>query len=119
MTYPDNDQVSYRYNARSLLERIVVGPTGDIIPSVSYLPSAQQARCAYGNVVQTMYGYDSRLRLGQLSTFNSQPSIEMIRFTYDFDAASNIEAILDQRSTSGVALTDQRRHSHRFDIGGA
>jgi len=35
MVYPDNDAVAYRYNARGLLEEIVGGPTGWILPGVT------------------------------------------------------------------------------------
>jgi len=114
MIYPDNDQVAYRYNARNLLERIIGGPTGDIIPSVNHLPSAQLARCDFGNGVSTTYAYDARSRLTQLATINPQIATELIRYTYDFDAVSNIKAIHDQRAASAVPLADQRRNSQAF-----
>src|SRR5207249_100378 len=44
MIYPDNDQVTYEYNDRSLLARIPGGPSGNILSNLVYAPSAQQDR---------------------------------------------------------------------------
>ena len=44
MIYPDNDEVTYRYNARSLLREIVGGPTGSILAGVEYLPGDSKGR---------------------------------------------------------------------------
>src|SRR5207237_823898 len=107
-------QISYRYNARSLLERIVGGPSGDIIPAVRYLPSAQQGQIEYGNGVRTTYAYDLRARLSRLNTLSPQTGDALIDFTYDFDGVSNIKAIHDQRASSVVALTDKRRNTQTF-----
>jgi YD repeat-containing protein len=36
LTYPDGDYVEYRYNARSLLEKITGGPSGFLISAITY-----------------------------------------------------------------------------------
>ena len=116
MIYPDNDQVTYEYNDRSLLARIPGGPSGNILSNLVYAPSAQQQQIDYGNGVRTTYGYDNRQRLLHLQTV-SQPSTlnqQLINFSYSFDDVSNIKAIQDERDTAAVAATDKRRNSQTF-----
>ena len=116
MRYPDNDQVTYQYNNRNLLQRILGGPGGTIISSISYFPSGQQHQIEYGNGVRTTYAYDPRLRLTDLLTV-AQPATlnrELIHFHYDFDGASNLRAIQDRRPASPVATTDKRRNTQTF-----
>ncbi len=116
LTYPDDDQVSYAYNSRDLLQQIIGGPSGAVISNIFYQPSAQLQQINYGNGVQTTYAYDPRLRLNSLLTA-SQPSTlnqQLINFTYDFDGVSNIKAIHDNRPTSAVAAGDPRRNTQLF-----
>jgi RHS repeat-associated protein len=115
MRYPDNDEVTYAYNDRSLLHRISGGPTGNIISSIRYRPSGQQEQIDYGNGVRTTHAYDPRLRQTDLTTV-SQPSgnQELIRFHYEFDGVSNVKTIQDQRSPGAVSAADQRRNSQAF-----
>ena len=116
LTYPDNDQVDYQYNPRNLLQRIVGGPSGYIISNIVYQPSAQLSQIDYGNAVRTIYAYDPRLRLNSLLTV-SQPSTinqQLINFSYQFDAASNIRSITDNRPTSAIPATDPRRNTQLF-----
>lgn len=116
MRYPDNDQVTYAYNSRSLLQRIAGGPSGNIISGIAYLPSGQQQQIDYGNDVRTTYSYDPRLRLVDLRTVAhpGASSQELISFRYQFDGVSNIREIEDRRSTSVVPPTDKRRNSQAF-----
>ncbi len=121
LTYPDNDQIGYGYNPRNLLRQITGGVNGLtqgglVISNIVYQPSDQLARIDYGNGVRTTYAYDPRLRLNSLLTV-SQPSTlssQLINFTYDFDAASNIKSIADNRPTSAVPLGDPRRNTQVF-----
>jgi len=114
ITYPDNDEVSYRYNARNLLAEITGGPTGKILSGLGYLPSTQQERMDYGNGVRTTYAYDGRQRLSRLLTRHTVSSTELVHFTYDLDPASNVDAIHDRRPASAVPLDHPRRNSQRF-----
>jgi hypothetical protein len=114
MIYPDNDEVSYRYNARGRTERIMGGPSGHILNGITYLPSAQQERVDYGNGVRTTYAYDARLRLRSLLTHHAASAAELIHFTYDLDPVSNVRLIHDQRPTSVVPAGDPRRNTQRF-----
>jgi hypothetical protein len=116
LVYPDNDAVAYRYNARGLLEEIVGGPTGSILPAITYLPSAQQEQVDFGNGVRTSYRYDNRLRLRQLLTV-AHPTTwnqELIHFRYDLDPVSNLRAIHDDRPAGTVPPEDRRRNSQAF-----
>ncbi|HWQ90992.1 MAG TPA: toxin TcdB middle/N-terminal domain-containing protein [Clostridia bacterium] len=121
LTYPDNDEVGYLYNARNLLRAITGGvngltESGLVISNILYEPSQQLAQIDYGNGVRTTYGYDSRLRLKLLLTV-SRPSTlnqQLINFTYTFDGVSNIKSISDNRPTSAVPLGDPRRNTQIF-----
>jgi len=116
LVYPDNDQVSYQYNDRGLLQSIVGGPSGAILSDILYAPSAQQAQIDYGNGVRTTYAYDKRQRVTSLLTV-SQPSTlnqQLINFTYTFDGVSNIKTIQDQRDASAILPSDPRRNSQAF-----
>lgn len=115
MVYPDNDEVSYKYNARGLLEGVVGGPTGHIIPTISYLPSSQQNQFEFGNGVRTTYAYDARQRLTSLLTHHTERVTEpLIHFSYDFDGVSNIRSITDQRPASVIPASDPRRNTQAF-----
>jgi YD repeat-containing protein len=114
MIYPDNDEVTYRYNARSLLDGISGGPTGSILSGLGYLPSAQQEQINYGNGVRTTYAYDKRARLAALDTRHSTLGTELVRFAYDFDHVSNIRGIRDERTTLLVPAVDKRRNTQTF-----
>ena len=117
MRYPDNDEVTYAYNSRNLLQRIGGGPSGNIISGITYLPSGQQQQIDYGNDVRTTYSYDPRLRLVDLRTV-AHPGAsgqELISFHYQLDGVSNIRGIEDRRSASVVPLTDKRRNSQVFN----
>ncbi|MBE0540506.1 MAG: VCBS repeat-containing protein [Verrucomicrobia bacterium] len=115
MVYPDNDEVTYRYNERNLLEGITGGPSGHILADVAYLPSAQQEQIEYGNGVRTRYDYDSRMRLSQLFSRHVVSNAELVHFGYDLDPVSNIRTIHDQRPTADMPLSDRRRNSQTFD----
>jgi RHS repeat-associated protein len=114
MTYPDNDEIRYQYNARGLLQSIPGGPTGNILTDLKYLPSAQQEQINYGNGVRTTYAYDRRQRLRELTTMNPQITAPLIDFHYELDASSNVRTILDQRPASLILPGDPRRNTQHF-----
>ena len=115
LVYPDNDQVSYQYNDRGLLGRIIGGPSGSILSNLVYAPSAQQQQIDYGNGIRTTYGYDNRQRLTSLLTLQAaNPTNQLINFNYTFDGVSNIKGIQDQRPTSAIAASDSRRNTQAF-----
>lgn len=116
VTYPDNDRVDYEYNARNLLRRILGGPAGGLVSGIQYQPSDQLARIDYGNGVRTSYQYDPRLRLTRLHTVGPRPTAgsDLIHYEYQFDGASNLRVIRDQRPTSVAAVGDPRRNTQFF-----
>src|SRR5688572_29187876 len=114
LTYPDNDEITYRYNERSLLDGISGGPTGNILSGLRYLPSAQHERIDYGNGVRTTYNYDARQRMNRLRTRHTASDTELVHFTYRLDSVSNVEAIHDQRPVGAVPLDNPRRNSQQF-----
>jgi YD repeat-containing protein len=114
LVYPDNDQVSYEYNARGLVQRIIGGPSGSILSNLVYAPPGQQQQLDYGNGVRTTYAYDSRQRLVNLGTRNLVLGTELINFAYTFDAVSNIKTINDRRDATLIGATDKRRNTQTF-----
>lgn len=116
MRYPDNDEVSYEYNHRSLLQRIVGGPSGSIVAGIDYRASGQQQQIDYGNGVRTVHAYDPRQRMTDLLTVSHPGTLnqELIHFHYDFDGVSNIRAIQDRREAATVPTADKRRNTQTF-----
>ncbi|MFO1499197.1 MAG: toxin TcdB middle/N-terminal domain-containing protein [Verrucomicrobiota bacterium] len=114
MVYPDNDQISYEYNERSLMRRIVGGPSGSILSNIVYTPSSQQTQLNYGNGIRTLSSFDERQRLNSLVTGHSFPRSELINLSYTYDAASNVQRIQDRRDVAGLPNTDPRRNSQAF-----
>ena len=115
LTYPDNDYVTYEFNNRSLMERIVGGSSCTIISNIAYQASGQLEEISYGNSVRTTYAYDHRMRLTSLLTGNvTNWSNPMIAFDYDFDGVSNIRAIHDRRPGTVVPAGDKRRNTQLF-----
>ncbi len=115
MTYPDNDQVTFEFNSRDLLQRIGGGPNGSVLSNIVYFPSGQQQRIEFGNRICTSCSFDSRLRLTSLLTAHpSRTTDPLIDLDYTFDAASNLEKITDQRPGSSVPSGDPRRNTQVF-----
>jgi hypothetical protein len=115
IVYPDNDQISYQYSDRSLLQTIPGGPNGNVISAMAYAPSSQLVQTDYGNGIRTAHAYDSRLRLTTLNTAPVQsPGGSLISFSYNFDGVSNIKSITDQRPGSVVPSGDSRRNTQIF-----
>jgi RHS repeat-associated protein len=114
LVYPDQDQITYQYNARNLLERINGGPSGAIVPTMEYAPSGQPIRLTCGNGLETVRRYDERQRLQELVTHNPVRARELLHFRYDLDGVSNLRGILDERPGSSLPLDDPRRNSQGF-----
>lgn len=115
MTFPDGDRVGYEYNPRSLLERILGGPTGAIVASIDYTASGQMASCFYGNGVESSYRYDPRLRMRSArSARPGDPAGPLLDYAYGFDAASNIGRIGDLRPASFAPPGSERRNTQIF-----
>jgi len=110
LTYPDRDTVGYTYNTRNLPRTITGGPGGFIVSDMSYTASGQLDSTSYGNGVGTSYQYDPRLRLRALTT--GKAATQLINFAYQFDAASNITRIDDNRSA--IAASDPRKNTQVF-----
>jgi len=114
LVYPDNDEVAFQFNDRSLLQQIVGGPNTKVISGISYLPSGQPRQIDYGNGVRTLHDYDSRLRMNLLDTRQMTLDMRFLSFAYAFDPDSNIQSITDRRPTSAISATDPRRNTQAF-----
>lgn len=125
LTYPDDDHVLHHYGNRSLLRGMSGGHviealgTSNIVADIRYQASDQLAQIDYGNRVRTSYAYDPRLRLRELHTVSPRErdgtgGVDLIRFSYRFDGASNIRSIADRRPASVVPLGDPRRNTQVF-----
>jgi len=120
LTYPDNDVVTYAYNSRNLLDGILGGTNGltrrgAVVEKITYRASGQLDSITYGNGVITHHDYDPRLRLSSLTTAPpTNPASFLMAFSYDYDDASTIHAIHDNRPTGVVPAENQRRNSQFF-----
>ena len=110
LQYPDGDTAGYGYNARNLPQTITGGPSGFIISGMTYKASGQLDTTTYGNGVGTSYQYDPRLRLRSLNT--AKDATQLISFAYQFDAASNITRIDDNRAA--IPNSDPRKNTQVF-----
>jgi YD repeat-containing protein len=108
--YPDGDHAGYGYNARNLPLHITGGPGGFIVSGMTYKASGQLDTTSYGNGVGTSYSYDPRLRLRALNT--AKDATQLISFAYQFDAASNITRIDDNRAA--IPGSDPRKNTQVF-----
>ncbi len=114
LTYPDGDSVEYRYNARSLLEKITGGGSGFLISGITYRASGQEDTVSYGNGVTTARTYDSRLRLSTLKTRAPGNARAYLDYSYELDDASNITRIEDHRDPAGLADAAARQNTQSF-----
>lgn len=114
LIYPDGDYVEYRYNARSLLEKITGGPAGFLISSIAYRASGQEDTVSYGNGVTTLRDYDPRLRLSSLKTNAPANARAYLDYSYQLDDASNITRIEDRRSLAGQTDAAARQNTQSF-----
>jgi len=121
LIYPDNDQCTYTYNTRNLLQRISGGAahnnnaTQYIISDICYSPSGQSIQTRFGNGMVTDYTYDSRLRISTLYTTPASKFLEpKIAYSYHFDNVSNIIKIIDHCSEQIKPVGDQLRNTQIF-----
>jgi RHS repeat-associated protein len=117
ITYPDNDQITYHYSPRNVVERIGGTDGQDIVASLGYLPSGQIREIEYGNRVRTTYEYDPRLRMTGVRTVSEaiQGTPALVHFEYSFDGVSNVRRIEDRRDTTFIPPGDPRRNTQDFD----
>jgi len=92
LTYPDGFTVSYTYNAMNQLD-FVPG----FVTAIDYKPTGQKERFVYANDIESVYRYDSRQRLDNLTSTRGNKTLQNL--TYGYDKTSNITAITDSRST--------------------
>lgn len=115
LTYPDQTQATYTYNARGLLEAIP-----NVVTQVDYNPAGQNARLDYDCGTSSTYSYDNRLRLSILHTVRSRDNIVLQDLNYTYDGVSNITAITDGRAEKdyqsiGTDLGITLEESKKFD----
>lgn len=121
LVYPDNDEISFLYDDRTLLRAIVGGVSGltqdgYVTPDIQYAPSGQVERIDYGNGIHTTRAYDPRLRLKSLLTVSphAPPTQELIHFAYELDGVSNLKRIEDRRPAAAVPEGDPGRNTQLF-----
>jgi len=105
LTYPDGSRVAYRYNAMNQLDAVP-----GYVANIDYTPSGQKAAFQYANGVQSAYAYDVRQRLNRLSSANASAVLQDL--AYQYDTASNITRIIDQRA---VKTPEDRGADYRYD----
>ncbi|MFO1499831.1 MAG: RHS repeat-associated core domain-containing protein [Verrucomicrobiota bacterium] len=114
LVFPDNDEVRFEFNDRTLVQRIIGGPNTNIISSITYLPSGQRRQVDYGNGVCLTSDYDARLRQTILDGRHTILGTKFISFAYEFDPVSNIRSITDLRPLADIPAADPRRNTQTF-----
>lgn len=117
VTYPDNDQVTYQYSARSLLQAIPGGPNGTILSNIRYGPSGDILAEDFGNGVRSIWERDNRLRPTRIAAVRTQSvglAPQIMDLGYQYDAVDNPKQITDQRSAAAVPAGDKRRNTQLF-----
>ena len=88
-TFPDNDTVTYTYNAGGALQSIPGYITG-----IAYNARAQRTQIQHANGVATTLGYEP-LTFRPSTRVTVGPGGTVQNFTYQYDDAGNIEHIVD------------------------
>ncbi len=117
LTYPDNDQVSYQYNERNLLQSIPGGPNGTILSNIRYGPSGAVLTEDFGNGVQSIREHDSRLRptrLAAVRTYSPGLAPQIMDLGYQYDGVANPRQITDLRTAGAIPGGDRRRNTQLF-----
>jgi len=110
ITYPDNAQVQYLYDASgqigSVQEKENGGAFSSIVTSFGYSPVGQVASIGYGNGVSTINTYDPNAlyRLSKKVTLlpNAQHAQDL---SYAYDPVGNITSIVDNSATAAAKTT--------------
>jgi RHS repeat-associated protein len=90
LTYPDNTEVVYKYNAGALLDSIP-----GYIETIDYNPNGQRVEVRYSNGVITSYVYDKQTsRLKELKTAHPAGGVYQ-HLKYEYDRVGNVLAIHD------------------------
>jgi len=110
MTYPDNEVVTYAYNAQGLAESLTSSIFGDIVISSAYNAAGQvtERRLGTGSGVwyKQQFAYDPQtLRLTTLKAGNNWGAFDnLLNMSYEYDDVGNVLSITDT-ATSGGAQT--------------
>lgn len=105
LIYPDSSRVDYRYNAMNRLDAVP-----GYVNNIDYTPTGQKAAFQYANGVASTYAYDGRQRLDRL--FSEKSGAVLQDLAYQYDTASNIIRITDQRA---VKTPEDRTADYRYD----
>jgi len=97
ITYPDSNMAQHSYNASSLTESITTSSVGTIIEDVDYQADGRKSHIAYGNGANTFYEYEQRRRRLKSLTTTAGNGRRLLDYSYDYDSASNILDIYDNR----------------------
>ena len=110
-THPDGSRIDYAYNTRGLLESMP-GYVGQI----DYNPAGQNSSLVLNAGIERELSFDHRLRLQQLSSIRQSDSLAIETMEYEYDNASNITAIRDQRTpTQMIALAEELKAISMID----
>ena len=103
MTYPDGENVYYKYNRGGMLQRII-GEKGNqtniYIDSLYYNKFEVKERVLYGNGTKSCYHYDILLRMDTLWSWDGTASCNpMQAIAYKYDGVGNITNITNSVAT--------------------
>ena len=97
MTYPDNEQLTYTYDAGgkvSKIQGVRNGTTTTYVQNVDYNELEQRHSIKFGNNVTTGYSYypDTK-RLQNVSSSQLSPPLAFQNMTYTYDLAGNVKTL--------------------------
>lgn len=108
--YTDGSELTYEHNPRGFIRHV-----GNYIRDFSYIPSGLEQGFVFGNGIETRREFDHRLRLEKLKVFPlSDPEIPYLDYHYQYDGASNIRKILDNRPAEVHADGNPLRNTQRM-----
>jgi RHS repeat-associated protein len=112
LIYPDGSSLDFSYDKRGKTKGIV-GSFGRIVDERTYDAAGFRERTTFANGVVTEQSYDPRFRPASIVTRDATAHI-LLEYGYQFDGASNLLAIADQRVLAEVGSQDPRRNDQTF-----
>ncbi len=116
MTYPDNEVVTYQYNAAGTLQSISAEKEGESYPIITHQGYDKFGQMVYrkaGNGTETTYIYDPIRQRLQNMTLTAQGA-EIMNNTYRYDAVDNILGITNTAAPQGE-IGGTYAHTYGYD----
>lgn len=119
MIYPDQEKISYAYNAGGLLESVkgAKAYSYNYVNKIGYDKFEQRIYMKYCNGAETAYTYDpERRRLDNLLVVSGQKERKTIMDNnYVYDAVSNVLSVTNTAPLPTTGMGGQMTHTYNYD----